>query len=1438
MEGDSEEKGETNASEDIPSTKSDFTVHNDGSITVDDITIPPAPTPALTCDANSARLIITKLHVRDFKSYSGTHVLGPFDKNFTCIVGPNGSGKSNVIDSLLFVFGYRAQKIRSKKISVLIHKSHKFPDLDSCSVTVHFSKIKDEGENYTTVPDSEFCVKRTGYKDNSSTYEINGKRAQYKDVANLLKGHGIDLDYNRFMILQGEIELISMMKPKGQKEDDTGMLEYIEDIIGSNRFIQPIQHFNSKLENINEIRIEKMNHLKVIEKERADAEEPRRKAMEYLQLANEVTLIENSILQAKIVLAKEEKEEKNKDKDALKEKIEGLSNLVEEYQAFKQLKEIDVKNITNEYDSHSKRVEDLKQQFKKFERDDVTCRENVKNAKEKFKKLVKAIDAEQEKVESLKKKPATLQSEIKELEAKQSKLEVAKAEEEAKLTEVMGTLKDEVQGFQEEKEAFEFQLVKLKNTVNEKKSEVDLAQSEFDLCLRSEKKEKEILSSLESDFSNCKSSAEEQKRILKEAEERLPKVESELKFAKLKYAEEEKKEGSLAEELKAKRIKLDFAKSALNASKSRSAIVQAFMEQKSKGKLTGVFGRLGDLGAIPEKYDVAISTACGSLDNIVTDTITTAQECVDFLKERKLGYATFIALDKMKKWEPYTKQKISTPENVPRLFDLINVNDTNLLSAFYFALGNTLVADDIEQATRVGLQGSTRYRVVTLKGALIDSSGTMTGGGGKALKGRMGKSVANADVSEKEIERLNAEVEVLLKNISESKKNKEELKEIIRKSESEILVLQQSMKKAKMSSQSYSEQYKMLLKQIEEQKKKVIASAPDKKQIAELEKKIEKCNNNYSKASNEAALVEDKVKGIQEKILSITKGKYGLAQKKVDKLTKEINEVSQGITKNVTLIKRTERDLKKAEDKVSSLEAEIEECKNYRENLKKEFEELEQKAREVCNEKKEAEAKLEECELKKKEILKEGQEISSKIQKVKSELIDFKNQAKHIDIELQAIEGSIKTLTANLRKLELYKIEDESTELPVLSDEEIKSVSINPMNFKKGQLQEKIKNMNPDLTAIAEYKRKEELYRQKLEDLEQTNAERDRYKQFYEQLRKHRLEEFLKGFSIISLKVKELYQMITLGGDAELELVDSLDPFSEGVEFSVRPLRKSWKNIRNLSGGEKTLSSLALVFALHFYRTTPFFVMDEIDAALDFRNVSIIGSHIRESTKNAQFIVISLRENMFQLANHLVGIYKTNNRTKNMILSSELLKRFQEEEDKKEEKKDVQHPLIKRQKKTQNKVTFSNANVEKDVGKAFDDLLGKPSEAGDKIPLCNKDNIKSNIAQSDESKTPAKRKSSDAAILPSIVDDQTEKCTSNDSFDDLLVENDKNRKDKSQDSDLSDLIFDNLLAVASTKKLDRCVTFNEVDDVRVIDSESDTSINELFTKPRLKKNEK
>lgn len=199
--------------------------------------------------------------------------------------------------------------------------------------------------------------------------------------------------------------------------------------------------------------------------------------------------------------------------------------------------------------------------------------------------------------------------------------------------------------------------------------------------------------------------------------------------------------------------------------------------------------------------------------------------------------------------------------------------------------------------------------------------------------------------------------------------------------------------------------------------------------------------------------------------------------------------------------------------------------------------------------------------------------------------------------------------TEKLSKLSLQNIsdlgeEETSTELPMYTADELAGMNKDSLKAEIAALEEKTQNASVDLSVIEEYRRRVAEYETRSADLKEALTNRDNAKARLDSLRSARLTGFMEGFSIISLRLKEMYQMITMGGNAELELVDSLDPFSEGILFSVMPPKKSWKNISNLSGGEKTLSSLALVFALHHYKPTPLYVMDEIDAALDFRNVS------------------------------------------------------------------------------------------------------------------------------------------------------------------------------------------------------------------------------------------
>jgi len=226
-----------------------------------------------------------------------------------------------------------------------------------------------------------------------------------------------------------------------------------------------------------------------------------------------------------------------------------------------------------------------------------------------------------------------------------------------------------------------------------------------------------------------------------------------------------------------------------------------------------------------------------------------------------------------------------------------------------------------------------------------------------------------------------------------------------------------------------------------------------------------------------------------------------------------------------------------------------------------------------------------------------------------------------------------------------------------LSEEECEVLNENKLKAEIMRLNEEIKKQAPNMQSINEWKVKEREVNKWSRYLEKIRLKREENREQLAVKVQKRLDKFNQAFNQINQELKTMYRTLTVGGDAELNMVDRLDPFAEGVEFTVRPPKKSWKVISNLSGGEKTLSSMSLVFALHKFKPTPLYVMDEIDAALDYKNVSIVADYIKKCTKNAQFIIISLRSNMFEQANWLTGIYKTHDASKSITVDP---KQFQE----------------------------------------------------------------------------------------------------------------------------------------------------------------------------------
>ena len=1151
------------------------------------------------------RMTITYLILNNFKSYAGRQEVGPFHSSFSSVVGPNGSGKSNVIDSLLFVFGFRASKMRQGKISALIHNSAQYPDLDHCEVEVHFEEVVDQpGGGSTVVPDSKLVIARRAFKNNSSKYYIDGRTSDFTTVTTLLKDRGIDLDHKRFLILQGEVESIAQMKPKAANEHDDGLLEYLEDIIGTSKYKSPIEESAAETENLNEVCLEKSHRVQHVEKEKNGLEGKKNKALAYIKDENELATKQSSLYQ---IYVTECGDNIQVTEEAIGQIQEQLNEELQQHQG----SEADIQRLEKQHKTGSKEYEKLEKdtqgilkEMAKLEKETVKFEEKKKFLANKAKKLEKTVDTSNFGINESETLAKNAEDDICRIGGEIEVLEQEMHSENEELTKIRESLKGKTQGLSDEIAAKQKQLEPWNSKINGRQSSIAVAQSELDILRERENSGATAVADIEAKISGFHEQREAKAVEVEDCKKQRRSAEKKIQSVQEQLEKVTSREPDLKSKLSGARQKADEARASLSATQSQGNVLSSLTRLKESGRIDGFHGRLGNLGAIDQKYDVAISTACPQLDNLVVDTTEIGQQCVEYLRKNNLGRANFILLNQLAQRDLSPKE---TPENVPRLFDLVKAKNERFRPAFYSVLQDTLVAKDLDQANRIAY-GAKRWRVVTRDGQLIDKSGTMSGGGTKVAKGGMSSKLA-ADTTKEQVAKMEVDREAMEQEHAQLQESKAELEGQLKKLEAQIPQLDTQSQKFALELDSIERNIADAQERIKELAAEAQPSKSDKNKVADLEKSISKMQKEVEKLQSETVSIEEEIKELQDKIMEIGGVKLRSQKAKVDGLRDQINTLNESVSAAEVAKTKAEKQGKKHEKSSSDAAAELE---KVRVDLEKVDEDASAQNKDNSGFRKQAEEAQQALEDKKEEL----QELKSKLDAQIAEL----NETRGAEVEMRnKLEENQKILVDNqkrlrywaekLGKLVLQNVSEDGEEnepepMPELSRDELADLDKEELKAAIASLEERT-SQHVELAVLAEYQRRVNEYNSRLEDLNTSLTTRDAAKKRTDDLRRLRLEGFMEGFSSISMRLKEMYQMITMGGNAELELVDSLDPFSEGILFSVMPPKKSWKNIGNLSGGEKTLSSLALVFALHHYKPTPLYVMDEIDAALDFRNVSI-----------------------------------------------------------------------------------------------------------------------------------------------------------------------------------------------------------------------------------------
>ncbi|KAI9291999.1 RecF/RecN/SMC protein [Neoconidiobolus thromboides FSU 785] len=1217
--------------------------------------------------------------LRNFKSYAGTQIIGPFHESFSAVVGPNGSGKSNVIDSLLFVFGYRANKMRQGKLSELIHNSKDYPNLESCSVEVHFVEINDSGDSSEYIPNTELIIKRSAFRNNTSRYFINERVSSYTEVTDLLRNKGIDLDHKRFLILQGEVESISQMKPKALNDHDDGLLEYLEDIIGTSQYKEPIENASIELEKATEVKQEKLNRMKIVEKELKSLEVKNNtsrigkklEADEYLREENEHIKKQNMYFQIKKLESIKSKEIAFKKLNNLKEQLEGEKEKNSE--TSQKIKELERKHkkLSQTLAEVNKKVLQVKKEEEAIDTADIKLQFELKHINGRIKKIKERKRAAIKKIGDSKRDFINCEAVLEKCEIKINEDEKTLEVEEKKLEKIREDLEGKTKELRSKIDEKQKELIPWNEKINQKQIEIDVIKSRMKILNDKENAYDGQLKAFKNIVNMLSESQVAKQEQLPSLVEQKDFLIDEINTLEKEIEQDALKDSELLSKYQQAQLKQSEAESTMNNAKARNKVIQAIIRQKELGLIHGIHGRLGDLGSIDAKYDVAISTACPQLEHIIVDTIETAQQCIKFLRDNNVGRATFMALNSIKK---ESMHGISTPENVPRLFDLITPKDPIYSQAFYNNLRNTLVAKDLDQARRVGM-GQVRWRVVTLKGDMVEKSGTMSGGGKRVSRGAMGSSIYDDPISPEKLQKLNDVLRRAQEELYQFRQRLKVKEDTLEKDKIELPRIETEIAKLEMDLESLESQIQDGKKRYTQFKQTAPLTKEEKEQLASYKSEIEILKEDMVKLESDSQAIRKDIDEFHQKVLEAGGTRLRIQNSTVESIKNVIEEYLQNKSRTLVAKDKAEKDQIKAEKEVERLEIEQESvAEEYKlgvskiEENAKLISEVDSKKEAIDEEKTGIETQIEEVKVEMEQISESINDMKALELDLTNKIYDQQQQFKGCEKHEGHWDNQLKTLalkdvyedkearSGNEDMMDEYEIEDEQNEaLVTYSREELEDQDLKELENAISAAQNKLKHTTPNLGVIVEYRKKNKDFLKRKKEFDNVSDNHAKIKKDYDELKQTRHFKFMEGFSAISYKLKEMYQMITLGGNAELELVDNLDPFAEGIIFSVMPPKKSWKNISNLSGGEKTLSSLALVFALHHFKPTPLYVMDEIDAALDFRNVSIVANYIKERTKDAQFIIISLRNNMFEMADRLVGIYKTHDCTKSITINPDAI---------------------------------------------------------------------------------------------------------------------------------------------------------------------------------------
>ncbi len=1189
---------------------------------------------------------ICQIEIDNFKSFAEKTVI-PFKTGFTTVSGPNGSGKSNIIDSVLFCLGLSSSRtMRAERLSDLINNLSKRKD---ATVTITFEKEPSEvgevaqqealvletakdnvDENAEDVLPAKYAAIDTqrflqvsrrikgGASGYTSTYYLNGRSTTLTEIHEVLAQYNISPGtYN--VMMQGDVASIVNMSVVERRK-------IIDEIAGVAEFDRKIEQAQKELETTGANIERNVILLGEIETRLSQLSAERDHALQYQKLRDERQKYEGILLSAKyldlkkavettqqnlakarndkqlgheqlktvvdaiavtreqlLILTNEVKKKGEDQQIALKKQIEGLKGHIAR-------KEDAIQFNTQKTTENNRRVEQMKADITRQQENIDAINEELKGFEYQLKELQELFEQEAKAYEKLNKKFDLLTGSGGELGVKRTQVhnQLVAQEDEAS---------------------------RLQRELLDQEAEAKRVQAEMELRLQRETESSEKRTQLmerQTALSRQQQELEMEKSVF----------EKQLQQTQLDYSKTRVQLNDTQADYN--RIHRDYVQLEAKKRAYEEVNFSRAVETILQSGISGIHGTLAQLGTVDPEFGLAMEIAMGGrVQNVVVDNDRVAQQGIELLQQSKRGRATFLPLNKIQPARslPALPRESGVIDFALNLID----HDREYQDVFAYALGETLIVEDMA-AARPLLR---KYRMVTLDGSLLEKSGAMTGG----TMSSQGKGFfASQNVDE--------EIQILLKKLDAVEVEKERL-------EKKLTVLELKMDSVKQEYGQCLNAYSRVsaeLDAIEAQLQELRNAQAQAVDVSDLTQRLKELEKGQAELIRQIQAKEQDIAGLRQELEAI-ESKLPTAQ--IEELREEMKEVQYNRSYYDSQIRNVQTDIKSKEMERQFQEAGIQDCQ-------KRIEETHQHSRQMAKECDEAKEEIRLTQLQIQELEAQTTELDEELKKLQEErdavqhqLIEQEKQKNIQERQIEMLEEQILSFQARKRELEpqLQTVKAELLEAEI-DPEAISAESLpseEEVNRNIQRLTRKMEAMEPvNMLAIEEYDRVNERRSELAEKIDTLNAEKEAIHIRIAGYQELKLTSFRKAFESVDNNFKAIFAELS-DGYGELILTNPEDPFSGGLAIHAQPRGKKMQRIEAMSGGEKSLTSLAFVFALQRYMPAPFYALDEVDMNLDGINAEKLAHMIQRESQSAQFVVVSLRKPMIENSDRTIGVTQKRN---------------------------------------------------------------------------------------------------------------------------------------------------------------------------------------------------